>query len=355
MNPPEFKKHLPWIIVGILVVIGLLVWKQMQNNGLSSNFVSGNGRIEATEIDIATKAPGRIDKVLVKEGEYVQVDQPLVQMQLDIVQAQRDEAIAREQQAKHAVVSAQAQYAARLSEQTAAQAVVVMRESELQAARRRFTRTSVLAKEGASSKQELDDDLARVQSLEATISAAKAQVEAARAAALAAEAQITGAQALVTASQATTKRIETDLRDSLLKAPRSGRVQFVIAHEGEVLGTGGKVLNLIDLQDAHMSFFLPEMIAGKVQLGAQVRIMLDSAPGKPIPAKVTFISNTAQFTPKTVETASERQKLMFRVKAKIDQTFIEKNIDIIKSGMPGVAWLSLNSNGAWPNFLEIKD
>ena len=355
MNLPSLKKYAPVAFAIGVVIAGLLLWKFMQNNGPGSNFVSGNGRIEAIEIDTATKMAGRIETVLVKEGQYVQAGQPLVQMQSDTLQAQRDEAHAREQQAIHSVVSAQAQLAARMSDQAAAQAVVIMRESDLDAAQRRLARTSTLAKEGASSKQELDDDRARVKSMQATLNAAKAQVEAARAAANAANAQVTGAQAFVTASEATTKRIDADLKDSLLKAPRAARVQFVIAQEGEVLGAGGKVLNLVDLQDVYMSFFLPEAAAGKVNLGAQVRIVLDSSPTRPLPATVTFISSTAQFTPKTVETASERQKLMFRVKAKIDQGYIDQNSNRIKTGMPGIAWLRLDANTPWPANLELKE
>ena len=355
MNLPSLKKYAPVALAIGVVIAGLLLWKFMQNNGPGSNFVSGNGRIEAIEIDIATKMAGRIETVLVKEGQYVQAGQPLVQMQSDTLQAQRDEAHAREQQAIHSVVSAQAQLAARMSDQAAAQAVVIMRESDLDAAQRRLARTSTLAKEGASSKQELDDDRARVKSMQATLNAAKAQVEAARAAANAANAQVTGAQAFVTASEATTKRIDADLKDSLLKAPRAARVQFVIAQEGEVLGAGGKVLNLVDLQDVYMSFFLPEAAAGKVNLGAQVRIVLDSSATRPLPATVTFISSTAQFTPKTVETASERQKLMFRVKAKIDQGYIDQNSNRIKTGMPGIAWLRLDANTPWPANLELKE
>lgn len=355
MDPKNFKRYLPLVVILAVVLVSLMLWKFMQTNGPGPNFISGNGRLEATEIDIATKVPGRIEKLLVKEGEYVQANQPLVQMQIDTLQAQREEAIAREQQSIQAVVSAQAQLAARKSDQAAAQANVIMRESDLHAAQRRLARTTVLAKEGASSKQELDDDQARSHSMRATLNAAKAQVEAAQAATHAADAQVAGAQANVTAAQATTRRIDTEIKDSLLKAPRAGRVQFVIAHEGEVLGAGGKVLNLIDLQDVYMSFFLPEMAAGKVSLGSQVRIVLDAAPGQPLPAKVTFISSTAQFTPKTVETASERQKLMFRVKARVDQSFIDRHINMIKTGMPGVAWISFDPVAIWPGALKINE
>jgi HlyD family secretion protein len=69
---------------------------------------------------------------------------------------------------------------------------------------------------------------------------------------------------------------------------------------------------------------------------------------------VTFVASAAQFTPKTVETANERQKLMFRVKAQIDSALLQKHLPQIKSGLPGVAWLKLDANASWPNELMVK-
>jgi HlyD family secretion protein len=103
-----------------------------------------------------------------------------------------------------------------------------------------------------------------------------------------------------------------------------------------------------------MVFFLPETVAGNVALGSEVRIVLDAAPNYVIPAKVSFVSSTAQFTPKTVETASERQKLMFRVKANIDRELLKKHLKQVKTGLPGVAWLKLNSQAEWPKKLTLR-
>jgi len=140
----------------------------------------------------------------------------------------------------------------------------------------------------------------------------------------------------------------------LLKSPRAGRVQYRIAQPGEVLGAGGKVLNLVDLGDVYMTFFLPETAVGKVAMGSEVRIVLDAALQYVIPAKVSYVASTAQFTPKTVETASERQKLMFRVKAQIDRALLEKHLKVVKTGLPGVAWIKLDAQANWTANLEIK-
>lgn len=150
------------------------------------------------------------------------------------------------------------------------------------------------------------------------------------------------------------QRIDAELDDSTLVAPRDGCVQFRLAQPGEVLGAGGKVLNLVDLADVYMSFFLPETVAGRVALGADVRIVLDAAPQWVIPAKVSFVASTAQFTPKTVETASERQKLMFRVKAQIDPQLLQKHLQQVKTGLPGQAWVLAEPGAQWSAHLQVK-
>jgi HlyD family secretion protein len=103
--------------------------------------VSGNGRIEATEIDVATKLPGRVTAMLVDEGDFVKAGQPLARMDVVVLQAQLDEAQARAQQAVNTAASVDAQVAQRRSDKAAAEAVVVQRESELDAATRRLARS----------------------------------------------------------------------------------------------------------------------------------------------------------------------------------------------------------------------
>ena len=354
MNLPLLRKLLPLLAVLLALAIAVLVWLQWRDNGDEAGFISGNGRIEAVEIDVATKLPGRIQEILVGDGDFVEAGQVLARMQMDTLNAQLAEARANLQQAQNGITITQSQAAARDSDVQAAQAVVAQRESELDAARRRLARSEALAGEGAASAQELDDDRARVRNVQAALSAAKAQMAAARAAAEAARAQISGARSSVAAVEASIARIEADLKDSELKAPRAGRVQYRIAQVGEVLGAGGKVLNLVDLADVYMTFFVPETAAGKLAIGGEVHLILDAAPQYVIPAKISFVASTAQFTPKTVETASERQKLMFRVKAQLDRDLLEKHITQVKTGLPGVAWVKLSPTAEWPAHLQEK-
>ena len=342
------NKLVPALLVLALAAAGWWAWNAQRPQGPGDGFVSGNGRIEATEVDVATKLAGRVQDILVAEGDFVRAGQPLATMQVDTLAAQRNEAAAMHQQTLTGVAQAQAQIAMRDSDKLAVQALVAQRDSELDAAQRRLARSETLSREGASSQQELDDDRARVRNAQAAGGAARAQVAAAQAAIEAAKAQRIGAEASVKAAAATVARIDADLADSQLKAPRAGRVQFRLAQPGEVLGGGGKLLNLVDLSDVYMTFFVPETVAGRIALGTDVRIVLDAAPQFAIPAKVSFVASTAQFTPKTVETASERQKLMFRVKAQIAPALLQKHLQQVKTGLPGVAWIKLDAQAPWP-------
>jgi HlyD family secretion protein len=359
--PPAISfltKWKTWLIaaavIALLVVAGLVAWQMLRPKGPGAGFASGNGRIEATEIDVAAKLAGRVKDVLVTDGDFVTAGQTLAHMQVQTLDAQRDEAVAMRQQSVTAVASAQAQVAARESDRQASLAVAAQRQSELDLAQLRLARSQTLEREGASSTQELDDDRARVRSAQATVVAAKAQTAAAQAAITAARAQVAGTRATVEAADATIARIKADIDDSALTAPRDGRVQYRVAQPGEVLAAGGKVLNLVDLADVYMTFFMPETTVGRLALGSEVHIVLDAAPQFVIPAKVSFVASTAQFTPKTVETATERQKLMFRVKAQVDPALLQKNLKQIKTGLPGVAWIKLDAQAAWPAELAVK-
>ena len=204
------------IIVVVLAAIGVGLWWKMRSTGPGPGFSSGNGRIEATEIDVAAKLAGRVKEIMVNEGDFVQAGQQIAQMQIDVLDAQRDEARAQSRQAVNTVASADAQVAARKSDTVAAQALVVQRESELDAMQRRYARSSTLSKKGVVAVQDFDDSRANVHGAEAALSAAKAQVAAATAAITASQAQAAGARSGVTAAEATVARVEADIVDSQL-------------------------------------------------------------------------------------------------------------------------------------------
>ncbi|MFT4268173.1 MAG: biotin/lipoyl-binding protein, partial [Xenophilus sp.] len=156
-------------IVAVLAAGGWTLWQQRQAARQEAGFLGSNGRIEATEVDVATKLAGRVEDILVDEGAFVKAGQVLATMQVQTLNAQLREAQAQRQQSLHAVASAQAQVAMRQSDKAALLAQVRQAEAELDAARRRLARSETLTKEGAASAQTLDDDRARARGAEAAI------------------------------------------------------------------------------------------------------------------------------------------------------------------------------------------
>ena len=249
------------------VYAGYVAWFAGDRLDLGAGFASANGRIEGVEIDIAAKTAGRVTAVLVDEGDFVKAGDVLARMDTAVLEAQMREAQAQLRQAKSSVAVAHSQVTQRESERAAADAVVAQREAERDVAKKRVERTESLAKQTATSEQQLDEDRAGYHRAVAALNAAKAQVAAAESAILTAKSQVIGAEASGEALQATIDRIQADINDSELKAPSDGRVQYRVAQPGEVLNPGGIVLNLLDVGDVDMTFFLPTAEAGRVAMG----------------------------------------------------------------------------------------
>ncbi len=345
------------LIIGVgVVVIGasFFVWHSMRQKGIPEGIASGNGRIEAVEIDIAAKMAGRVKEILVDEGAFVTAGQILAKMDTAVLEAQRREAEALLRQAKNAIETARSQVAQRQGERAAARARVAQRQAEVEAAKRRLARSEALLTDQAIAAQQVDDDRAAFLGALAALRAAEAEVMAADAAIGTARSQVIGAQSDIEAAQAALERIEADIDDSVLKSPRDGRIQYRVAQPGEVLSPGGVVLNMVDLTDVYMTFFLPTEQAGRVALGAEARLVLDAAPQYVVPAAISFVADVAQFTPKTVETQEERQKLMFRIKARIAPDLLREHLLQVKTGLPGMAYVRLDPRVDWPPELQTR-
>jgi len=376
-------RRLALVAAGVAVVAaGLYAWQRNRAEPLPPGFAAGNGRLEGTEIDIATKMAGRVKDVLVREGDFVESGQIVAVMDTDSIAAELRQTQARIRQAESATTTAAALAAQRRESKVSAQALIVQRrqakasaaqlvaqrESELAFAQSEMRRSEELAAKGFISAQRLDSDRTRVRTAEAALAAARAQVAEAQAAIEAAQSQAAEAAAAIDAAEsqvaeskfsvdaaaAATEKIRADIADATLRTPRAGRVLFRTAEPSEVLPAGGRVLTVLDLADVYMTFFLPETVAGKVALGAEARLVLDAARQYVVPARISFVASAAQFTPKTVETASEREKLVFRVKAQIDPDLLMRHRAQVKTGLPGVAYVKLDPNAEWPGWLEVK-
>ncbi|PTW59807.1 HlyD family secretion protein [Breoghania corrubedonensis] len=346
-----------WLLILIaagLAAGGYAIWEDLTAQKLPEGIASGNGRIEATEIDIAAKTAGRIAEILVSEGEFVDEGQVLVKMDTKQLLAQKRQAEAELHRAEIGIDTANSLVTQREAERRAAEAVVAQRHSQLDAAEKKLARTRHLVRTDAVSQQVLDDDEASESQARATLAAAEASQAASQAGISAAKAQVVDAGAAVDAAKAALDYIETQIADSTLEAPRTGRVQYLVAQPGEIVSGGGRVLNLVDLADVYMTVFLPTAEAGRLAIGSEARIVLDAAPDYVIPARITYVADVAQFTPKSVETAEERQKLMFRVKARIDPDLLKRYIRVVKTGLPGMAYVKADPEASWPAWLDEK-
>lgn len=319
------KKWIVIVAVGIVILAaGYVLWWVYFRTPPLVGFASGNGRLEAIEVDIATKFHGRVKEILFDEGNGVESGQIVARMDTSSLEAELAEAQA-------SVVSAEKQ-------RNNAIAIVAQRKSECDLARKNLSRAEKLYEKGIISSQKLDQEAATYDVSESRCDAARANVA--------------NAEAAIEAAIAQTKRVKSDINDSVLKSPISGRVQYRLAEPGEVLAAGGKLLTIIDLTDVYMTMFLSSKDAGKLAIGAQSRIIFDAASEYAIPATVFFISSKAQFTPKEVETLNERQKLVFRVKVRVAPDILKEYEPWVKIGVPGVAYIRLDSDLPWPEFLN---
>ena len=254
---------------------------------------------------------------------------------------------------RHAAPAGAIAAALHIAELTAPGKSCLAGAAERDAAAKTLSRTREMAEKGTTSQQNLDEAVARFEGARAAVSAAEAQVAAAQAALGFARSEVVAAEAAAAAAAATVERIAADIDDCVLRSPRDGRVQYRVAQPGEVVAAGAAVLNLVDLGHVYMTFFLPTAQAGRIALGAEARIVLDAAPEFVIPASVSYVADVAQFTPKTVETADEREKLMFRIKASIDPTLLDQYLDQVKTGLPGMVYVRLDAARAWPDELQV--
>lgn len=312
------------LLIAIGAAVALYVWRHHRPPALPDGIAMSNGRIEATEIDIATKLPGRIKEVFAKEGDFVEAGQVIARMDTQTLEAELRQTQAQARQAGNAI--------------NTAEAVVAQRESELTFAEKQLRRSEDLVARGFVSPEKLDGD--------------RTHMLTAKAALVASRSQVIEAKSALEAATAATERVRSDIEDSTLTAARAGRVQYRLAEPGEVLPAGGKVVTTLDVSDVYMTLFLPETLVGRVAIGAEARIVLDAAPQYVIPATVSYVASEAQFTPKTVETTSERQKLAFRVKAQIEPELLKRYRTQVKTGMPGVAYVRFDSHAAWPPALQ---
>ncbi|MQY50972.1 HlyD family secretion protein [Rhodocyclus gracilis] len=313
------------VVIGLVVLAGgaAAAYFLTRPPALPAGFATGAGRIEATEVDVATKVPGRLLRLQPREGATLRADEVVGELDALDVAAQLRAAEAQVRQAQEAVREAREG--------------VRKGEADQRLAQRTLARSQELVQRGFISKDRLDRDLSAEDGAVAALAAARARVD--------------EADAAQAAAVARADSLRANVGETVLKAPIDGRVLYRLAEPGQVLPAGGKVLTLLDFSDVFLYVFLPANEAGRVVLGSEARIVADAWPDQVIPAHVSFVSPRAQFTPREVETRNEREKLMFRVRLKVDADWLQANVQRITVGTPAVAWFRLDPAQPWPDKL----
>ena len=322
--PPAIKRRrwLRWanFVAAPLAIAAATWWWVHTEPALPAGFAYGNGRLEADEVDIDTKFAGRILELHVDEGDLVRAGQVLAVMDTRDLQAQLKQYQQLVLEAQHTLDEAKANYVQQ-------QAVVKFAQQEVD-------RSAVLVPRGFATQETLDQQKQQLDSATATLHAGEAHVQA--------------AERAVNAAQHQVELYEVNIADNSLVAPKDGPIEYRVANIGEVLPTGGKIFTMLDASYVYMDIYLPTAEAGRVRIGSEARIVLDAYPTHVIPARVVYIASQAQFTPKTVETRDERDKLMFRVRVRIDPDRLAGRAALVKSGLPGEAYVRTDANAVWP-------
>ena len=299
---------------------------RLRGRDMPEGIVKTNGRLEATEVDVAAKYPGRLATVRVNEGDEVTAGQVVATISSPETEAQLRGAQAQVLKAKQALAEAIA--------------LIAQRKSDLEFTRTDYERGKYLVGQGNTSQQVAD--------------LRRNKFEAAEAAYVAAQAQRDQAESQIKAAAADVERFQSILVDLVLISPRSGRVQYRLARAGEVVSAGQRVLTILDLNDVYMTIYLPAKEAGQLALGDEARTILDPVPQYVFPSTVSFVATEAQFTPKSVETAEEREKLMFRVKLQADPQVLDKYHRQVKTGVRGLGFVRTDPKVPWPAELTVK-
>ncbi|MDO5073977.1 MAG: HlyD family efflux transporter periplasmic adaptor subunit [Neisseria animaloris] len=319
------KKMTIVVVIALLAAGGWYVYRQNSRNEIPKGFAQSNGRLELNRFDIASLYPGRVQAVLVDEGSEVKEGDVLAELSSVTSSSQLEAAKAQKQRAHEAVARADAEIRAYEQQQKVAQMELGNAQS--------------LKRDELVSSAEVTKRLAARDGAAASVKAARA----ARAEAVAA----------VAAAQAQINQAASANDDMTIRSPKAGRVEYKIAETGSVIAAGSKVVSLLDPADVSMNIFLPNAEAGRLKVGGEARIVLDSVEAV-FPAKISFIATESQFTPKSVETANEREKLVFRVKLKIPADTALKYRGLLKGGMTGNGYVRTDDAARWPSELAVK-
>ena len=305
-----------------------------------------SGHVEATETRLASEAGGRILTLTVKEGDRVQPGQTILTLdtrdvQLSINSVKAEQAAAEAQlrlvQAGSRVEDirqAQAQVETARAEVSAAR-------SELQAAEQDLERFDTLLKNNSGSRKQRDDALTRRDVTRDRVSSAESRVRtaeelASKLRAGARREELDAARARVATVTAQIAPLEKSIGDATLRSPVAGLVTEKLVEVGEMIAPRAPAIVVVDLDHAWADVFVPEPTVPQIRIGQPATVFTDAG-GTGIAGTITYISPKAEFTPRNVQTAEERSKLVYRVRISVDN-----KAGVLKQGMPVEADIPLS-------------
>ena len=303
-----------------------------------SDRARASGSVEATEVQISSQVGGRLIELKVAEGDRVTVGQTIAQLDttdilLVVRRATADRDLATAQLALLLAGSRQEDIRQAAAQVKGAEADTAGARDDLAAAQADVVRFETLLKSSSGTQKQRDDAAARRDLAKARLQAAQERVLAAREALTRLERgarpeEIAAARARLAATEAQIASFEQNVKDATVASPVAGVVTQKLADAGEILAPRAAIVNIVDLDHAWANIYIDEPLVPRLRLGQPATIFTDAG-GAGLTGTVTFISPKAEFTPRNVQTAEERSKLVYRIKVSVDNTQ-----GILKPGMP---------------------
>ncbi|MDH4099561.1 MAG: efflux RND transporter periplasmic adaptor subunit [Nitrospirota bacterium] len=319
-------------IILVIAVAGGIAWKLYDDHDkrqqTPTGVIQATGTIEVTKVDISSKVPGRIERLAVAESDPIQKGQVVVVLEQSDVQAnlvQNRMIVARAE-----TTAKDMEAGSRTQEIAEAKAAVDKAESDLDRARKDWQRFRQLNEKGIVPAMELDRSKNIMDSADSQLKRAKQQLSLLKEGVR--PLQIKAAKEEAQRARAAVTLVKTQVDDRTIRAPLDGTVLSKYLEEGEAVSAGAPILTAADLSRPWIRVYVPENEVGKIKLGHQARVYVDSAPGKPFPGKVIQINDEAEFTPKNIQTKKERVNLVFGIKIAL-----ENPDGFLKPGMPADA------------------
>lgn len=331
------------------LILPLLLFTVACEKEAPTDRIRVSGHVEATETRLAAEAGGRILTLAVKEGDRVEQGQTILTLDTRDTQLQINRAKAEEIAATAQLKLVQA--GARVEDIRQAQSQVETARAEVAAARVELTaagqdldRFETLLKQNSGSQKQRDDaatrrDVARDRVTQAETRVKTAEEVVAKLKAGARPEEIETARARVGTVTAQIAALEKGLHDATLQSPVAGTVTEKLVELGEVIPPRAPAIVVVDLDHAWADVFVPEPTVPQIKIGQAANIFTDAG-GAAIAGTIAFISPKAEFTPRNVQTAEERSKLVYRVRITVDN-----KAGVLKQGMPVEAEIALNAQG----------